>query len=671
MAVTRNEGSIQEMRLGVDIMGLLFHRRGSDIQITEDVVIAVASTEYCGHENMALLLDRRGADVQITEGVVKAAAGNRSEGREIMALLFDQRGSEVQITEEVVKAAVGNRGKGREIMALLFDQRGSEVRITEEVVKLAAGNEWSGEMMELLFDRLGSNVQITEEVAIAAARNEWCGPEVMAVLLDRRGADVQITEDVVKAAAGNGRRGPGAMTLLFDRLRSEVQITVDVIKAAARNKRSGERVMKLLLDRRASDVQITEEVVKLAAGNEWSGPEVMKLLLDRPGSDVYKTEDVVIAAARNERCGDKVMALLFYRRRVDVRITEAVVRAAAGNRRSGREVMARLLLYQPTADVHNTEEVVIAPAEYDWIGNEAITVLCHRREATRQPPKIMESFSRFNRLPTEIREMIWTLSFSQRYIPGDWCLSKYNVAPPRPPALLVNHEAHAVALRHYKSREYLAPDYVGREYLFHIDFAVDAIDAEYFNLRSHLRYGDESEHFADFLADISKARSIVMSTNMMPWGRCPIFNGTYCRGLLANLTEVIILVDSCFVLPGDVGRRDPVNEIQKYKRRMDVLRCIKTDAERCFLEPCVICDSYCKQSCGKTHTKRVPEITFAKLAVTSSDHEPFKLVPFKVLDEAALAQLWGQGDTDANDKNGETALQKTAARGDEAVIGSS
>jgi len=52
MAATRNEGSIQEIRLvlaGVDIIGLLFDRRGSDVQITEDVVIAAASTEYCGH----------------------------------------------------------------------------------------------------------------------------------------------------------------------------------------------------------------------------------------------------------------------------------------------------------------------------------------------------------------------------------------------------------------------------------------------------------------------------------------------------------------------------------------------------------------------------------------------------------------------------------------------
>ena len=44
---------------------------------------------------MALVQDQRGAEVQITEEVVKAVAGN---GKEVMALLLDQRGDEVQIT---------------------------------------------------------------------------------------------------------------------------------------------------------------------------------------------------------------------------------------------------------------------------------------------------------------------------------------------------------------------------------------------------------------------------------------------------------------------------------------------------------------------------------------------------------------------------------------------
>ncbi|KAF2726435.1 hypothetical protein EJ04DRAFT_393876, partial [Polyplosphaeria fusca] len=60
-----------------------------------------------------------GSDVEITNEVVVAAAGNEDNGKEVMALLLDQRGDEVQITQEVVVAAAGNELNGKEVIMLL------------------------------------------------------------------------------------------------------------------------------------------------------------------------------------------------------------------------------------------------------------------------------------------------------------------------------------------------------------------------------------------------------------------------------------------------------------------------------------------------------------------------------------------------------------------------
>jgi hypothetical protein len=290
-------------KCGAELTALLLDRRGADVQITQEVVVAAAENWLNGKDIMTLLLDRRSADVQITQEVVVAIIQNFDKNT--VAFLLDCRGADVQITQEVVVAAAGNRRNGKDVMTLLLDCRGADVQITEEVVVAAAGNWENGkDIMTLLLDRRSADVQITEEVVVAIIQN--FDKNAVALLLDCRGANVQITQEVVVAAAGNGRNGKGVMTLLLDRRSADVQITEEVVVAAAGNRGYGKDVMTLLLDRRSADVQITQEVVVAAAGNGGNGKDVMTLLHHATSIDV--TDAVIEAAATS---GQESLLCLF------------------------------------------------------------------------------------------------------------------------------------------------------------------------------------------------------------------------------------------------------------------------------------------------------------------------------------------------------------------------
>jgi hypothetical protein len=386
------------------IMTLLLNRRGADVQITEEVLIAAAGNAN-GNEVMALLLDQRGAEIIITEYTVATIASRFD--KEVMAILLDQRGAEILITKEVVKAAAGNWMSGKEVMALILDQRGAEIIITEDAVATIAGlfdkeimalllsrrgaeiiitedtaamiaGRFDKEIMALLLDLRGAEIPITKKVVKAAAGNEFDGKEVMTLLLDQRGAEIIITEEAVKAAAGS-YSGKEVIALLLDQRGAEIIITEEVVTAAAENEVNGKEVMALLLDQRGAEIIITEEVVTAAAGNEVNGKEVMALLLDQRGAEISITEEVVKAAAGNWNHSNEMMALLLNQRGAEIIITEEVVKAAAGNG-NGKDVMA-LLLDQRGAEIIITEEVVKAAVDNWNRGHEVMALLLDQRGA--------------------------------------------------------------------------------------------------------------------------------------------------------------------------------------------------------------------------------------------------------------------------------------------------
>ncbi|KAL3472617.1 hypothetical protein BJX99DRAFT_262178 [Aspergillus californicus] len=286
-----------------EIVARLLDTQGDQIQLTEDAVLTVVSRFDA--KTMTILLDREGSQVQITEEILEVAARNKNYGKEIIELLLNRQGDHIQVPEKVIKAAAENENSGKEIMTLLVRERGDQIRITEEVVKAVAGNWSSGnEIMRSMLAYRGEEVQITEEVIRTAAGNWINGKEIIALVLDRKGFQIQITEEVTKAAAGNEHTGIEILELLLDRIGDGIKITEEVAKAAASNRKNGEGIMTLLLRRRRDETQITKDIIKAAAGNEESGKQVIKLLLDQQGDHISFSSDVLSSAAF---CGNEAV----------------------------------------------------------------------------------------------------------------------------------------------------------------------------------------------------------------------------------------------------------------------------------------------------------------------------------------------------------------------------
>ncbi|KAM0271966.1 hypothetical protein ACHAQH_008852 [Verticillium albo-atrum] len=110
MAITRPRNASKRSG-GHQVMALLLGQYGSTMEITERIVGLIA--EKFDATILGLLLDKRGSDIQITKDIIKAAASNDSHGKEVLALILDRRGPNIQITEEIIKAAAGNWSRGR------------------------------------------------------------------------------------------------------------------------------------------------------------------------------------------------------------------------------------------------------------------------------------------------------------------------------------------------------------------------------------------------------------------------------------------------------------------------------------------------------------------------------------------------------------------------------
>ncbi|KAL7942549.1 hypothetical protein V8C42DRAFT_359993 [Trichoderma barbatum] len=96
---------------------------GSEVRITEDVLIYAVQNRRCGAATMALILKRRGNEVKVTQKVAESAAQWGSI--ETMTLLLNQRGHEFSITEDIIMEAIKKR---KDLLAMLLKQ--DKVKIT-------------------------------------------------------------------------------------------------------------------------------------------------------------------------------------------------------------------------------------------------------------------------------------------------------------------------------------------------------------------------------------------------------------------------------------------------------------------------------------------------------------------------------------------------------------
>ncbi|EMR82326.1 putative het domain protein [Botrytis cinerea BcDW1] len=315
------------------MMKLLLELKRDNVEVTEEVVKAVASNYY-GESIMKLILEKRGEEIIITEEALKAIASNEYAGEDIMELILEKR-EEIIITEEVLKAAASNHSGGK-ILELILEKR-EEIIITEKVLRAAANNYYGEEILELILKKRGE-VIITEEVLNAAAHN-YNGGKILELILEKR-EEIIITEKVLEAAASN-YNGEKILELILKK-RGEVIITEEVLKAAV-STCYGESTMKLILEKRG-EVIITEEVLKAAAGNGYYGKGIIELILKKR-EEVIITEEVLKAAAGNGYHGKEIIELIL-KKREEVIITEEVLKAARRNERLGQEGMRLLLEHQ-------------------------------------------------------------------------------------------------------------------------------------------------------------------------------------------------------------------------------------------------------------------------------------------------------------------------------------
>ncbi|OCK93158.1 uncharacterized protein K441DRAFT_697330 [Cenococcum geophilum 1.58] len=189
----------------------LFETENSKITITEGAIEAVAKNATERNDCltvMDLLFKTRGTQIQITERILVAAAGNSIVGAKLIAIILKENRGDIRITERVVVAAAGNGHENTKAIALLLRERGTKIQITERVlVEAASSSRASIEVMAFLLAMRRSEIKITEPVLIAAVSNRKTGPRMFALLLEANRAEFQITEPVFVAAAGNSDHG--------------------------------------------------------------------------------------------------------------------------------------------------------------------------------------------------------------------------------------------------------------------------------------------------------------------------------------------------------------------------------------------------------------------------------------------------------------------------------
>ncbi|KAI6764484.1 hypothetical protein HG530_008273 [Fusarium avenaceum] len=478
-----------------EITAMLLDRIQEKVDITEETVIATTHTQY-GKEIMALFFDHPKVRISITEDVLKAAVKDGKIDEELWTFLLNKRGSEVPITEEIVILAARNYMKCNMLITRLLDAcvtvipttstvidgivwhlnkptvemflntTGVDLLITKSLVEYKSiHSRSSDEVMEFILEKGTTRDETMDEVINAIARRS--DPATLQKFLTRSGIELHMEEDVVEAAAGNWYYGCEMITFFLERY-GEVPVTEQAIRSTLANGGSGhlivarlveksantipmaERVISMiarhlsgpvfrqLLNQRASDIPITASVIEaIASGSrnaeeEWSilfengilrpdsvgevigsiiatsEKSILQLFIDQKGVEIQVTEEIVHAAKRNWRNGNDMMMFILENRDrrapitrkaihliatafdtailqqsldgggIDILTPQELLLAAAGNIDHGKELIC-FLLEEYTEDISVTEEVVEAAAGNWRSGQDILALLLDRR----------------------------------------------------------------------------------------------------------------------------------------------------------------------------------------------------------------------------------------------------------------------------------------------------
>ncbi|KAK6214604.1 hypothetical protein LQW54_004326 [Pestalotiopsis sp. IQ-011] len=126
--------------LVMDILLRELQRRQVQIEVNEEILIA-AATNRIGHIIVLQLFEWTRTGNQVTPWVVAAAPGNEFAGVPIMGLLFEKKGFQIEITPDVILAAEMNRKQGKWVLELIeiFHQSDKEPElILQEIAERQA-----------------------------------------------------------------------------------------------------------------------------------------------------------------------------------------------------------------------------------------------------------------------------------------------------------------------------------------------------------------------------------------------------------------------------------------------------------------------------------------------------------------------------------------------------
>lgn len=345
----------------------LLDQRASDIQITAEVIEAVADGGENSEEEWRILFENGMLTADAVGGLIGSIIANSKKS--ILQLFIDQIGVEIHVTEEIVHAAMRNLWYGNGMMVGILENSDRRTPITkkainsitmgfdttvlqeclnrgyidtltsQELILAAAGNLQHGkELIHFLLEEYIKDIPIVQEVVEAAADNMGSGHDILALLLEKRGGMIPVTEKALCSIIRQQWKSAKTLMLILEKIKTEVLITEKVLQEAVMIPsiipRPRTEILRLLLDRQGRAMKITERIVNTAACNGCYAKDMMALLLDKGGPGIPITANTIEAIFENDY-GWEVLTLFLQRGITSIPITEKSLEKARNNKRKG------------------------------------------------------------------------------------------------------------------------------------------------------------------------------------------------------------------------------------------------------------------------------------------------------------------------------------------------
>lgn len=385
-----------------DITAILLDRIQEKVDITDETVIATTHAQY-GKEILELFFDHPKVRISITEDVLKAAVKGGEIDEELWTFLLNKRGSEVPITEEIVILAAENYMKCNMLITRLLDARatvipttpaviegivwhlnkptvemflnttGVDLLITKSLVEyISMHSRSSDEVMGFLLEKGTTRDETMDEVINAIARRT--DPATLQKFLTRSGIELHIKEGIVEAAAGNWDHGCEMMNFFLETY-GEVPVTEQAIRSTLAIGGSGYLIVALLVEKSANTIPMTEWVISIIAIH--LGGPVFRQLLGQRASDITITANVIEAIASDSRNSEEEWGILFEN---GILKPDSVGEVIGSIIAKSEKSILQLFIDQKGVEIEVTEEIVDAAKRNRRNGNDMMTVILESRD---------------------------------------------------------------------------------------------------------------------------------------------------------------------------------------------------------------------------------------------------------------------------------------------------